>query len=232
MIKAAALHTSAMNSASRAGSTGWWPFALIVGAVALLIGGLLHPEEDPALSGHAATAAWIGDPLWVPSHSLILLSSVLFALGLFGLLRARPDLPATTRRAGWVAVAGAVLSVVENVPHLAASFESEAAAAGHATPFLNTHAVLALVAFPLFGFAVAALAVFSGRHLTHPAFAVAAVIGGICWGLGPWAVGPLGMASLDVLFIVGMLMALWFAAVAVSGLTAAKGPKAGQRTGL
>lgn len=231
MIKAAALHTSAMNSASRAGSTGWWPFALIVGAVALLIGGLLHPEEDPALSGHAATAAWIGDPLWVPSHSLILLSSVLFALGLFGLLRARPDLPATTRRAGWVAVAGAVLSVVENVPHLAATFESDAAAAGHATPFLNAHMVLALLAFPLFGCSVAALAVLGGRQLAHPVVAAGAVVGGICWSLGPWAVGPLGIESLDVLFIVGMLMALWFAVVGVRAVLV-KGPKAGQPTGL
>jgi len=227
------LHTGGMNAAaaSRTGSVGWWPWALIVGAVALFIGGMLHPEEDPALSGHAAQAAWLGDPLWVPSHSLILLSSILFTLGLAGLLRAHPQLPPAARRAGWVAVAGAALSVVENVPHLAAASESDAAAAGHTTPFLSAHMALALLAFPLFGFAVAALAVLSGRHLTHPLLAIAPVIGGICWGLGPWAVGPLGLEGLDVLFIIGMLMTLWFAAVGAGGLTRAR-PKEGQRTGL
>lgn len=220
------------DAASRTGSVGWWPWVLIVGAVALFIGGILHPEEDPALSGHAAEAAWIGDPLWVPSHSLILLSSTLFALGLFGLLRSHPDLPTAARRAGWVTAAGAVLLVIENVPHLAAASESDAAAAGHSTPFLSTHMALSLVAFPVFGFALAAFAVLSGRHLTHPALAIAAVIGGISWGLGPWAVGPLGLEQLDVLFIIGMLMALWFAVVGIRALVGAKGPKAAQRTGL
>ena len=202
---------------------------MIAGAVALFIGGMLHPEEDPALSGHASQAAWIGDPMWVPSHSLILLSSILFALGLVGLLHHRPGLPATARRAGWVAVAGAVLSVVENVPHLAATTESDAAAAGHSTPFLSTHMVLALLAFPLFGFAVAALALLAGRQLAHPVLSIAAAIGGVAWGIAPWAVGPLGIESLDTLFIVGMLMALWFVAVSISGL---KGPKAAHRVGL
>ncbi len=70
------------DAASRTGSVGWWPWALIAGAVALFVGGMLPPEKDPALSGHAAEAAWIGDPVWVPSHSLILLSSILFAIGL------------------------------------------------------------------------------------------------------------------------------------------------------
>lgn len=205
---------------------------MIAGAVALFIGGLLHPEEDPALSGHAAQAAWIGDPMWVPSHVLILLSSILFALGLVGLLRHRPQLPTAARRAGWVAVAGAVLCVAENVPHLAATTENDAAAAGHATPILNIHMALALLAFPLFGFAVAALAVLGGRHLAHPVLSAAAVIGGSAWGLGPWAVGPLAIESLDVLFIIGMLMALWFAAVGIGSLMGVKGPKAGQRTGL
>ncbi|MFS8096162.1 hypothetical protein LFM09_03390 [Lentzea alba] len=207
----------------------WWPWTLVAGAVALVSGGMLHPEEDPSLTGHAAEAAWIGDPLWVPSHSLILLSSILFALGLTGLLRDKP-LPAAARRAGWIAVAGAVLCVVENVPHLVAHFESDAAAAGHSTPFLNTHQVLALLAFPVFGLSVAALAVLG--KLTNPLFTVGAVVGGIAWSLGPWAVGPLGLEQLDVLFIIGMLMALWFAAVGVGGLTRAKGPKAGQPTGL
>lgn len=88
--------------------------------------------------------------------------------------------------------------------------------------------VLALLAFPLFGFAVAAL---GGRQLAHPVLAAGAVIGGISWGLGPWAVGPLGMESLNVLFIIGMLMALWFAVIGVRALIV-KGPKAGLPTGL
>jgi hypothetical protein len=179
----------------------WWPWALIAGGVSLFVGGMLHPEQAPAASEAAGLAAWIGDPLWIPAHTFILLSSILFVLGLVGLLGHRPDLPESARRAGWLAVAGAALSAVENVPHLAATTESAAAAAGHATPLLHAHMTLALISFPLFGLSLGALA-----------------LGGIAWAAAPWAVGPFAVESLAVLFIVGMLMALWFVAVGVRAL--------------
>jgi len=197
---------------------GWWPSSLIAGGTSLFVGGMLHPDQPPRSSGAPGVAAWIGDPLWIPAHTLILLSSTLFVLGLVGLLNHRPDLSEPARRAGWLAVAGAALSAVENVPHLAATTESAAAAAGHATPLLHAHMTLALISFPLFGLSLGALALLSGGRLAHPLFGALAAIGGTAWAIGPWAVGPFAMESLDVLFIVGMLMALWFVAVGVRAL--------------
>jgi len=193
--------------------TRWWPWALIAGGASLFVGGMLHPEPAPAASEAAGLAAWIGDPLWIPAHSFILLSSILFVLGLVGLLGHRPDLPESARRAGWLAVAGAALSAVENVPHLAATTESAAAAAGHATPLLHAHMTIALISFPLFGLSVGVLALRSGGRLAYPLFGALAAVGGIAWAIAPWAVGPFAVESLAVLFIVGMLMALWFVAV-------------------
>ncbi|HEY0574857.1 MAG TPA: hypothetical protein VGD73_12215 [Pseudonocardia sp.] len=196
----------------------WWPWALIAGGVSLFVGGMLHPEQAPAASEAAGLAAWIGDPLWIPAHTFILLSSILLVLGLVGLLGHRPDLPESARRAGWLAVAGAALSAVENVPHLAATTESAAAAAGHATPLLHAHMTLALISFPLFGLSLGALALLSGGRLAYPLFGALAAVGGIAWAIAPWAVGPFAVESLAVLFIVGMLMALWFVAVGVRAL--------------
>ena len=197
----------------------WWPWAMIAAAAAFVVGGLLHPDEDPSLPEAAGFAAWIGDPLWVPSHTLILVGGIVLVPGLLGLLGARPGLSAGARRAGRVAVIAAVLWAVESLPHLAAATESAAAAAGQPTPILMSHQLLALLAYPLVGLSVAALAVLGGRQLAHPGFAALAVIGGLAWGVAPWAVGPLGIERLGLLFPVGMLMALWFVAVGVGELS-------------
>lgn len=207
------------TTTSYAELNGWWPWALLAGAVALFVGGMLHPHQDPALSGAAALGAWIGDPLWVPAHSLILLSSILFLSGLFGLLRARLGLSAAARRAGWVAVIATALWMVESMPHLAATTDSAAALAAQSTPFLSAHMVLSLAVYPLFGFSVAALALLSARNLVHPVVGTFGAVGGIAVGIAPWAVGPLGIDALGVLFVVApLLISVWFAAVGTLAL--------------
>jgi len=196
----------------------WWPWALIASAVAFTTGGLLHPGQDPSLPARAALAAWIGDPLWVPSHALILAGAMLLVPGLLGLRHRHPDLPDGAHRAARAATLGALLWTVESVPHLGAATESAAAADGRATPILFTHMVLSLVAYPLVGLSVAALAVLAGGRLAHPGFAVLAVPGGLAWSLAPWLVGPLRLESFAVLFPLGILMALWFVGVGVREL--------------
>jgi uncharacterized membrane protein YuzA (DUF378 family) len=129
-----------------------------------------------------------------------------------------PSSPAA-RRAAWVAALAAVLLVVEGAFHLAAFVDEDAARSGAATPVLSTHMVMSLIIYPLFTLALAALALLSGRTLTHPVVGVLGAIGAIAFGVAPALVGPAGIDSLAVLFGVGgILMSLWFIVVGVSAL--------------
>jgi hypothetical protein len=44
------------------------------------------------------------------------------------------------------------------------------------------------------------------------------VVGGVVWTLAPWLVGPFGVEGASVLFLGGLLLALWFAAVGAGEL--------------
>ena len=86
------------------GVIGRWPWALLGGGMAGVAGALLHPDQDPALTGPTAIADWIGDPFWIPSHILILLAALLFVPGLLGLARSGL-LAGAARTAAWSAAA-------------------------------------------------------------------------------------------------------------------------------
>lgn len=185
----------------------WWPWVLVGAGLSGFVGALSHPQMDPGLVG-PETASWIGDPLWGPSHALILLAAVALPFGLVGLARSGP-LSTLGRRVAWAAAGVSVLFVVESVPHLLATTEAAAVAAGEATPFLDAHLVGAVIVYPLFGLAVATLALVSARRLTHPVVAGLGALGALAFGFAPIAVGPLGL-DLGVLFSGSLLWTGWF----------------------
>ncbi|MGH3615950.1 MAG: hypothetical protein ACRDRK_25820 [Pseudonocardia sp.] len=200
--------------------TSTWPWALAAGGLLFLVGGLMHPGGDSTLPEPQATAEFIGAPAWIPSHTLLLVGTIGLLIGLFALARSRAPLSTGARRAAWVAAIGAVLLVVEGVFHLGAFVDEEAVLAGAATPFLTTHQLMSLFVYPLFTFSVAALAVLSGRTLTHPAVGIIGALGAVCFGVAPALVGLAGLEALSLLFpIGGTLMALWFTVVGITGLT-------------
>jgi len=210
---------SSETTAARQSTTGLWPWALAAGGVLFLIGGPLHPSSDSSLPESQATAEFIGAATWVPSHALILLAAVGYLIGLFGLARSPMPLSTAARRSARVAAAGGVLLAVESIFHLGAFLDEDAALAGNATPILSTHLALSLVVYPIFTFAVAALAVLSRDALTHPVVGIIGAIGAIAFGLAPALVGAAGIETLAVLFpIGGVIMALWFTVVGVTAL--------------
>lgn len=75
----------AVDVGSRLPVVDRWPSLLLVAGVLGFVGSLLHPMGDPTLSGDAAVAAEIGDPLWTPSHLLILVFVALLVPGFLGL---------------------------------------------------------------------------------------------------------------------------------------------------
>jgi len=206
-------------TASRRATAGLWPWAMAAGGVLFLIGGPLHPSSDSSLPESQATAELIGGGTWIPSHALILAGAIGYLIGLFGLARSRMPLSTSARRAAWVAEVGAVLLAVEGVFHLGAFLDEDAALAGDSIPILSTHMALSLVVYPLFTFAVGALAVLSRRTLTHPVVGAVGAIGAVAFGVAPALVGLASIEALALLFpLGGALIALWFTVVGVTAL--------------
>ena len=102
------------------------------------------------------------------------------------------------------------LWVVEGVPHVLSAGDAHAVSAGHPTPFFSGFQRLAPLVYPIIGLSVAALAALAGRRLTHPVFVVAGVVGGGADALAPLLEGVGGINELDVLYALGLLIAVWF----------------------
>ena len=193
-----------------------WRLTLGLAGLFLFVGGPLHPRDDPSLGFDGATAMMLADPNWVPSHALMLVGFVLILLGLIGLARSGllGDSSSPLMR---VAVVGAVVAVVEGVLHLVAVVDGESLRAGASTPILNAHLALAVVAYPLLGLPLAAVAWFGGRArvLTHPIVGALGVLGSVSHGIAAPIVVLSRDARFAVLFMGTMFMAIWLIAVGV-----------------
>ena len=197
--------------------TDRWPWLLLVGGLLGFLGSLLHPMGDPTLSGDAAIAAEISDPLWVPSHVLVLAFAALLVPGFLGLARSGV-LSGAAQTAALVAFGGAIVWVVESVPHLLASADHHALLTGQPTPFLTAHMVTAGVVYPLATFPIAALALLGGRRLAHPVLNVLGAIGAAAFGIAGFASYLLGSEELLDLFAGSMLFTAWVAVVGATAL--------------
>ena len=62
--------------------THGWRIALIASGIAMLAGGPRHPEADAKDSLREELATMTAHPDWVPAHTLIVLSTLLLAVGL------------------------------------------------------------------------------------------------------------------------------------------------------
>lgn len=194
-----------------------WPWLLLVAGVLGFVGALLHPMGDPTLSGDAAVAAEIGDPLWVPSHILILVLAALLVPGWLGLARSGV-LTGAARTAALVAFGGAIVWVVESVPHLLAAADHHALLTGQSTPFLTGHEVTAGFVYPLATFPIAALALLGWRRLAHPVLNVLGALGAVAFGIAGFSLYVLGSEALLDLFAGTLLFPPWIAAVGVTAL--------------
>jgi hypothetical protein len=139
-----------------------WRLALVASAVFLVLGGRMHPEADAEDSLREELATMTADDGWVTGHSLIVVSALLLALGLWTAYRQRVW-PADVRRPLLIGAVAVSLYLVETVAHLSAAVDSDALAHGHAAPVAWTHVGLSSVLYPLSGVAIAYLAWRMGR---------------------------------------------------------------------
>jgi hypothetical protein len=186
-----------------------------VGGILMAIGGGLHPHG----SGETVDtylASMLGSPTWLPSHLLLLLGTALATVGFV-----------TTRRTAffgpgvgpWLAAAavGWGLATAELLPHLMAAGDAGGLAHHHATPVLDLHLALQVVATPLMGLTGAALAVAvarSARTRTTWALAVPAVVGGLGYAVSAPSIAATGSLAPTVLFPLQAGLALWLVGAA------------------
>jgi alkylhydroperoxidase/carboxymuconolactone decarboxylase family protein YurZ len=118
----------------------WWRPLFILAGGLVLAGGPRHPG--------GTMAEMLGNPEWIPAHTLMLAGFLSLLLGLVAF--SRDALTPTMRRWARVAVAGAALQAVEMALHTAAALDHANLMAGRATPILSTHLALAVFAYPVF----------------------------------------------------------------------------------
>lgn len=179
-----------------------WRASFLVGGALILAGGPMHPA--------GTMAQMLADPRWVPGHALVTVGFAVLTMGLILLARSR-TMPAGA--AGWLrfAIAGAALQTIEMVPHTLAVVDHGNLVAGHATPVLSTHLALSVVAYPVFGVALAGfiLAAARERAVGSRWIAPLGVLGAIAHGAAAPLVILTGEERFRVLFPMLAVFALW-----------------------
>jgi hypothetical protein len=179
----------------------WRPFLALCG-IFILIGGPRHPG--------GTMAEMLAHPDWVPSHGFQLVGyvSLVIAILLYGRAGA---LPRRTRRWSGIALAGAVLQVVETAFHTAAVLDAENLVAGAATPVLTIHLRLTPVIYPLFAITTTGLIVAGARDRALGSWWIAwlGIAGVVAQGAAGLFVAGFGLDQLRILFPGIALFALW-----------------------
>ncbi len=195
----------------------WRPLVGAAG-VLLLVGGAMHPQGDDVGNFKEELVTMMDDPSWVPGHALMALSSLLL---LVALLRIR-------RSGAWdaagrplpLAVLATAVNTVELVLHTLAVVDKDQLAAGGMPPVTFAHLTMAVIAYPLFGFTMAALAwrLASSWPLPLRAISAAAVIGGIANGFAAPLTVLLREPAFSVLFMGAVPISFWLITMGVAGL--------------
>ena len=199
--------------------THGWRFLLVASGVLLAAGGPMHPAADGSDTLRQELATMTADESWVPGHTLVAVSTVLLALGLWAAVRSRAW-PASVQRTLTIVAAIVSVYVIETLFHLAAVVDSEELAHGHAAPVAMTHIGLATVLYPVTGWAIVLLAWSFGRVWTGWRRGIALV--GIVAGLAHAFSVPLTIlfprAELSPVFAVaGIALAIFSLATGLAG---------------
>lgn len=119
-----------------------------------------------------------------------------------------------------VAIAGSALATIEMAFHLAAFTEHDHLVSGAATPTLLIHEVLAVIAYPIFGIALAVLAIQLAPGWP-PLLRVVSVLGAL-GALCQAAAGPLVVLTHNQAFVPlfrgALLISLWLIVLGGVGL--------------
>jgi cytochrome bd-type quinol oxidase subunit 2 len=188
----------------------------VLGGLLMVAGGQLHPQG----SGHTVDEyllTMFSSPQWLSSHLVLLAGSATSCLAFIAAWRSEAFRGRVQRWLPLVAVAWG-LGAVEMLPHLLAANDAHALEHHEATPVLDLHVLMQLVASPAVGVTSAFIAVaVAVAAKTRPAQVLAgfAVLG----GLGSAAASPLVTATGDprfaLLFPLQTGLAVWLVGTGV-----------------
>jgi hypothetical protein len=185
--------------------------AFIAGAACFLPSGLLHPEPGPG-TGLEQIHMMVTDSTWIPSAALALAAFACFAVA-FARISGTPDRLGRALR--WGALTSAAVAVGQLV-YLFGGVGAEPLARDESNWFSSVMFVTHLFVNPLWGLAVAAIAVIGGlsRRLLGRVGLVAGLVGGLAWTVS-MATAPYLDVD-DVLFpVAGMLLTGWTLALGI-----------------
>ena len=201
-------------------NTQAWRLAFVASGTAMVLGGRMHPEADSKESLRQELATMTSDDSWILSHSLVVLSTVLLAAGLWLAHRSR-SWPASTHRALRLAAIAVSVYVVETVFHLASTFDTESLRNGDVAPVAFTHIALSIVLYPVSGLAIAYLAAKVLLSTRSPRWLVAVpgVAGGVLHALSVPLAVLLPNTELTPAFAgAALLIAIWSIGTGLVGL--------------
>ena len=187
------------------GRFGVWRPLFVLSGILIVVGGMNHPRGG-------GMVGMLAHPDWVWSHSLMLLGFVGIAAGFVSYRPAAAPLPERTSRWLRIALVGTVLQVIEMAFHTVSVVDGEHLAAGHPTPVLTTHLVLAVILYPVFAATIVGFIVATARDrsLASPWVSWIGILGAAAHGLSAPLVVGLRINQAGILFPLLMLLALWF----------------------
>lgn len=196
-----------------------WRLLFLAGGLLTFVGGAMHPEAPDGLTFRQNLAVMMDDPTWVPGHALTAIGAALLLAG-FVVLRRRGGWPSVARLLP-VAIVTAAIYTLELVVHTASVVDKDELASGDMGLVTVTHLALAVVGYPLFGLATAAIAWRLLRTWPVPLwpFAVLGIVGGVSNALAaPLTILP-EEPDFAVFFPIGGIgTALWYVAAAGAGV--------------
>ena len=192
-----------------------WRMLFIAGGLLYLAGGVQHPR--------GSMLDMLRDPVWFRSHFIILIGLVLITMAL--VIIRRNDTSRSLDRWILLAAIATFLEAIEMAVHTIAMIDADALAAGHSTPTLTTHLLMATTIYPIFGI-VMLIFIFKAQRegvLGSPWVGWIGMIGalahglvmGLMWLEVPWArvLFPIAAISLSLWY---MLAGIWPARERVS----------------
>lgn len=181
---------------------------LLLGAVAFFAGGPAHPGDSGKGSKVAQLHEMLVDPMWYPSHALLLVAVACFAIAIVA-IRLRGGVGDGMAKVTRVVSVIAVVATLGMILHLFYATGADGIAGGEKTLFYHVATWNTTIIDSMWGLGIAALAVAGGwtRSLGNRVTLVLGLVGGLAFALASATIAFTD--RFDGVFPVSSLISIW-----------------------